>query len=226
MRKGNGKKMKKYDLIIFDCDGTLVDSETLINLIFAEVMQAGGYNKYTYDYCIDNFSGYSYPDVVSTIVREYPDIPVKNLEEKFIKAINDRIPKELKAMPKTHEVLERLFDYKKCVASNGQKVIVQHSLQLTGLIKYFNHEHIYTYESVTCGKPSPDLFLYAAAKFNTKPSKCLVVEDSVVGITGAKSAGMDVVVYQPSNINPVLNQIKSLNPKAIISDFEQLLALV
>src|SRR3954462_14718245 len=91
------KKMKaKYDLIIFDCDGTLVDSEALINLVFSEIMQDIGYDKYTYDYCIKNFVGLSYPNVVASIIKEYPDLPFKKLAEKFIKATNRRIPKELK----------------------------------------------------------------------------------------------------------------------------------
>jgi HAD superfamily hydrolase (TIGR01509 family) len=218
---------KKYDLIIFDCDGTLVDSESLINLVFSEMMQDIGYTEYTYDYCIDNFVGLSYPSVVNIIINKHPDLPFKELEEKFIKATNNRIPKELKAMPNAHKVLEQLTNYKKCIASNGEKAVVKYSLELTGLIKYFDNNHIYTYELVECGKPSPDLFLYAAHKFGVANEKCLVVEDSLIGLTGAVNAGMDVIAYRPVLGRELIEQqVKNLNPKAIISNLEQLVELL
>ena len=220
----------KYDLIIFDCDGTLVDSESLINTAFSEIMIVMGYKKYTYDYCLEVFRGYSYPHIATYITQEHPEFPYKQFEEKFIAIANYKINNDLKVMPNANIILEALSNYKKCVVSNGENEIVVNSLKDTGLIKYFKREHIYTYELVKYGKPSPELLLYAAEKFKAAPKQCLVIEDSIPGITAAISAGMDTLAYLPLDLygksNNIDQKIKNLNPMAIISDLKEVLNYV
>ena len=74
----------KYDLIIFDCDGTLVDSESLINKAFSNILIAEGYPEYTYEFCLENFSGVCYSDMCKNIIAKHPSMPLREIEEKFI----------------------------------------------------------------------------------------------------------------------------------------------
>jgi HAD superfamily hydrolase (TIGR01509 family) len=87
----------------------------------------------------------------------------------------------------------------KCIVSNGDRKTVLHFLELTHLNKFFSSDMIFTREQVEKPKPSPDLYLFAAEKMKTFPKDCLVVEDSVIGITAAKRAGMTVIGFTGAN---------------------------
>lgn len=211
----------KYDLIIFDCDGTLVDSEYLVNKAFSEVMIAEGFEKYTIEYCLETFVGFAYPDMCDLIIKEHPEINFKEIEERFVERANALIPTELKEIPNAAKLLEELGDHPRCVASNGEQPVVLYSLKSTGLLKFFDKNHVFTYEMVENGKPEPDLFLYAAKKMGVNPSKCLVIEDSLIGTIAAKAAGMDVISIVSrdcGDANAVKDKLNELNPLAIIDD--------
>ena len=107
------------------------------------------------------------------------------------------------------------------MASNGEREVVRTSLKAVQLLKYFKEDSIYTYEMVKHGKPAPDLFLHAAKSEGFKPEECLVIEDSIVGVTAAKAANMDVIALHPENYEHKFNfteELKKLKPLAIISD--------
>jgi len=211
----------KYNLIIFDCDGTLVDSESLINKAFSEVMIEDGFAEFTYEFCLSNFLGKTYVDIFKFVKNKHPYINMAEIEERFILKANQLMPKELTAMPNAYELLDSLSGTAKCVASNGEYPIVKYSLELAHLDEFFNQDEIFTYEMVAAGKPEPDLFLYAAKKMSVGPSKCLVIEDSIIGATAAHKAGMDFIVYFPNNEthNPgKLSELNALKPLAIVQD--------
>lgn len=211
---------KRYKLVIFDCDGTLVDTETLINKAFSSIMQELGYDEFTFSYCLENFTGLSYPSVIKRVLELHPNVPIDDMQNRYIQRFMDLQPSELKAMPNAAKLIESL-KIPKCVASNGERKVVTTSLEAVNLLHYFNRDSIYTYEMVKHGKPAPDLFLHAARSEGFKPEDCLVIEDSLVGVTAAKAANMDVIALHPENYEHKFNfteELKKLKPLAIIAD--------
>ncbi len=211
----------KYDLIIFDCDGTLVDSESLINKAFSQILISEGYPEYTYEFCLENFSGVCYADMCKQIIQKHPQMPLREIEEKFIEKANALMPTELREIPNATKLLELLKHMPKCVGSNGELAVVTNSLEITGLINFFDRKNLFTYEMVRAGKPEPDLYLYAAKKMGFDPKKCLVIEDSIVGATAGVRAGMDVIaIIQKGNAHKynLKAEMEKLKPLAIIED--------
>jgi len=178
-----------YDLIIFDCDGVLVDSELLASDVLSEELA-----KHDIDVvpraCRERFTGSSLKRVKELVFQstgiELPD----SFEEDVRKRDRHIFEERLAQVSGVEETLD-LISQPMCVASSGSMEKIKHSLTLTGLYDRFK-PHIFSTEMVTRGKPAPDLFLYAAEKMGVAPNKCLVIEDSPVGIKGAQRAGMSV----------------------------------
>jgi HAD superfamily hydrolase (TIGR01509 family) len=180
--------MLRPDLIIFDCDGVLVDSEVLSCRCLSEILAGYGIDLGP-DQVLDLFLGRS-----MTAVREYYQALGREIPEQF--------PAELKAgvraaflsglcpIEGVHAVLENL-QIPHCVASSSDVDRVSFSLSLTGLAPHFD-ARLYTSQMVERGKPAPDLFLYAAEKMQADPRRTLVIEDSVSGVAAGKAAGMTV----------------------------------
>jgi HAD superfamily hydrolase (TIGR01509 family) len=178
-------------LIIFDCDGTLVDSELLhaqveVDLIrekFGIVSDVAEYNR--------RFCGAGLPEVYVWLEKEIG----YSLPDDFANEISDRkneaFSKKLKAVPNVGKILNGMTSIPKCVASNTPLVTVKLSLQTTGLAKFFE-PHIYSAQMVARGKPAPDLFLFAAKQMNVLPQDCIVIEDSPHGVKAALAAGIRV----------------------------------
>ncbi len=213
---------KKYDLVIFDCDGTLVDTEVLINTACAEALQEMGYLQYTTEYCIQHFTSLSLAVLLQKVQEQVgPSFPT----EEFIRRAQSKYlydaVRYVVQIPNADILLERLSNKRMpfCVASNGEPDGVVESLRLTNLYHFFDPKHIFTYvQSNGIPKPAPDLFLYAARHMgNIPPSRCLVIEDSDTGVRAAQAAGMDVVVIQ-AHPHPRHSIIEQLKPMAIIKD--------
>lgn len=176
-------------LIIFDCDGVLVDSEPLSNQTIAEQMQELGIEM-TPEEAIHLFAGTSLKNVsnhIKTITGK--DAP-SNLEEVYRLRSYELFRKELQAVPGIKSLLEQIPN-KKCVASNGpmEKMIL--NLQLTQLHHFFE-KNLFSAYDVGYWKPDPHLFLHAAKSMGFEAGDCIVIEDSHHGIQAAKSAGMQV----------------------------------
>lgn len=212
------------DLVIFDCDGTLVDSEHVNNKSISEMLINLGHEKFTVSYCVDYFAGCSVHDVINTLKR----LDIKNPEEELQKMHDYAIKlakNELVAIQHVRETLENIY-LPKCVASNGEKHIVTDFLAITGLIDFFGHSKIFTRELVTNPKPYPDLYLHAAKTMgNVPPERCLVVEDSVVGVTAGKRAGMNVVGFIGANHHHEKseNQLLTAGAFVAVKDFRDIL---
>ena len=182
--------MNKVKCIIFDCDGTLVDSEPLTNKVIAEMAGELGI-QITGEESTKLWGGKTIDAVVYGMRemsgKDLPDDWIPRLVQKVSEAYkNDLVP-----MDGASEVLDSL-KIATCVASNGRPGHVENSLKLTGLYKYFEGR-VYTASEVANPKPDPALFLYAADKMGFSKEECVVIEDSITGVTASVRAGIRVL---------------------------------
>lgn len=199
--------MPHYDLIIFDCDGTLVDTERVGNQVIVEELQAMGH-AITLDEALHAFAGRKMADTLNLIEMRLgsglPEAFLDHLRNQMALAFEAR----LEAMPGVVEALEaiKVTKTRVCVASNGPHEKMAISLGCTKLLPYFGEDIFSGYE---CGswKPEPDLFFYAAEKMAVPPTACAVVEDSAFGVMGAVAAGMTVFGYAPRHDGENLRQL-------------------
>src|ERR1700716_4297014 len=178
--------MMKPDLIIFDCDGVLVDSEVLSCRCLSEALAGYGINL-AVDQALDLFLGRSV-----TAVFEHYEALGRSIPRQFaidLKAgVRAAFLSSLCPIEGVNSVLEDLR-IPHCVASSSDVERVSLSLSLTGLAPHFD-TRLYTSQMVERGKPAPDLFLYAAERMKADPRLTLVIEDSFSGVPAAKAAGM------------------------------------
>ena len=155
-----------FKLIIFDCDGVLVDSERIANTIFAKVLnQECGLNL-SLDDMFRTFVGNSSKQCMAIVTKMLGKEPPNNLEELYKSEINNELAKSVTAVTGVENVLKNLsLPY--CVASSGSHEKMKTTLGRTGLIKYFKKEHIFSTSDVTNGKPQPDIYLHAARMMNS-----------------------------------------------------------
>lgn len=184
------------DLIIFDCDGTLVDSEYLNCLSFAQVLNSIGLEEYDPEKVLHLFKGRKFKNVMEQLSvmhdRDFPD----DLNKKYIDQVAINRKTYLKPVHGTHQVISNLaHTHKICVGSNGEYQNIVSSLSQTGLKNHFPDHMIFNAAMVKHPKPEPDLFLHAAEKLNTKPERTLVIEDTSTGANAAVAAGMPVIGF-------------------------------
>lgn len=176
-----------FDLIIFDCDGVLVDSEVISCRVHADVLTRHGY-PITADEVFARFLGRSAlaasREVEAELGRALPD----DFDAQLKAALFEEFAVSLQAVPHVAEALAAIAT-PVCVASSGTPDKIRTSLTRTGLLPHLA-PHIFSATQVAHGKPAPDLFLFAAAQMGAEPHRCLVIEDSVPGITAARAAGM------------------------------------
>jgi HAD superfamily hydrolase (TIGR01509 family) len=185
-----------HELVIFDCDGVLVDSEVISNEVLARALTAEGLPT-TLREARRDFQGLLLEDIVARaeakLGRELPDDWLERYEHDRAEAFH----RELRPVPGAADAVKRIIaaEVAVCVASQGKLEKTRLSLGLTGLRDLFRADALFSAYSVPRGKPHPDLFLYAAAAMDAKPSRCAVVEDTASGITAAVSAGMRALGY-------------------------------
>ena len=178
----------KPDLIIFDCDGVLVDSELLSCRCLSEVLTEFGISL-SLEQALQLFLGRS----TKAIEQHYRDLG-QIVPDGFLPRLKARVQttfaSSLRPIPDVAAVVSELT-MPFCVASSSDLDRVLLSLDVTGLASHFG-DRLYTAQMVQHGKPAPDLFLYAAEKMDVQPSRTLVIEDSASGVQAAKAAGMMV----------------------------------
>ncbi|MDZ4087684.1 MAG: HAD family hydrolase [Tabrizicola sp.] len=181
--------MSDFDLVIFDCDGVLIDSEIIsARMLVTELARLG----LTIDlaYVERHFLGRSYPVVMETIRREFGlDLP-PDFEAQYREALLAAFQQELTIVPHVREVLETI-GVPFCVATSSSPRRVEMSLNLVGLTELVG-DRVFTSTLVARGKPAPDLFLYAADRMGARPDRTLVIEDSLTGLRAGLAAGMTV----------------------------------
>lgn len=214
------------NLLIFDCDGVLVDSEILAVRAEAQVLSEVGFPM-TEDEIASTCVGLSYPDMMALLEERFgKPVPV-GLEERIQKEAVAAFPTELREIPGITELLVG-SDMARCVASSGTPERIGLSLSITGLDACFAPETIFSSKFVAAGKPAPDLFLYAAEQMGVAPEECLVVEDSPHGITAARSAGMLAVgLTAGRHMRPnTIERLSAAGAHHIVPDVEALRELI
>ncbi len=180
-------KPARFDLVLFDNDGVLVDSETLANRILSRMLTKEGLRT-SFEESVATYLGRSMQSVRAEAERRLGrPLPVE-FEEVFYGRLFSEYETRLSAVPGVEDVLEKLSTAV-CVVSSGSPQKIALSLRLTGLDRYFDGR-VFSAEQVRRGKPHPDLFLFAAERLGADPERCAVIEDSPLGVEGANAAGM------------------------------------
>ena len=184
------------ELIIFDCDGVLVDSEPIANNTLIEVLNEIGI-FITFEESLTLFLGKSWNDCLKIIEGMLGSKIEVDLTNIYMTRMFAEFEKSLNPIDGIKDVLDAI-NQKICVASSGPHEKIRKTLGLTGLLERFE-DHIFSASDVENGKPSPDIFLLASNTLNVPPEKCLVIEDSLNGIKAAIAAGMKAIHYIPEN---------------------------
>lgn len=179
-------------LLIFDCDGVLVDSELLAHAELASLMTALG-RPMTTEQAIEIFAGKRLQDVMQSAQALLSRPIPADLAEEAGKRLLARLRCELKPVAGVREAIEAL-PCPRCVASSSTRERLKLSLDAAGLADLFD-DRLFSAEEVERGKPAPDLFLRAARSFAAKPIDCIVIEDSTLGIRAARAAGMRAIGF-------------------------------
>ncbi|MFE2611395.1 HAD family hydrolase [Streptomyces mirabilis] len=183
----------RYDLVIFDNDGVLVDSEPISNTILAAYLTELGHPT-LYEESIRDYMG-SAMHRIHELVQERSG---QRLPEDFDDVFHGRVfaafERELQPVPGAVQLLEKLAadEVPYCVASSGSHERIRVGHRKTGLDRWFDEGRVFSSQDVGRGKPAPDLFLHAAERMGVAPERCVVVEDSPLGVRAANAAGMDV----------------------------------
>ncbi len=180
-----------FNLVIFDCDGVLIDSEVISARVLIEIAAEAGI-AFDADYVAEHFLGRSFPTVARTIREGFGrDLP-PDFEDRYRSRLLARFETELRPTPGIAPLLRRLA-VPACVATSSSPPRAARSLQLAGLDALL--PEVFTASLVSRGKPAPDLFLHAASAMGADPSRCLVIEDSRPGVEAARAAGMEVALF-------------------------------
>jgi HAD superfamily hydrolase (TIGR01509 family) len=180
------------DLIIFDCDGVLVDSEIVSFKVEAEMFAEIGIGLTAHD-LLTRFLGTSSASMFAIIEQENDIKLPSDFAERAARRTLEAFDRTLKPIPGIADLLAQLPG-RKCVASSSESPRIRHSLSLAGILHHFE-PHIFSATQVKHGKPAPDLFLLAAERMSAPPTRCLVIEDSVAGVTAARAADMTVLGF-------------------------------
>ncbi len=183
-------------LVIFDCDGVLVDSEVLFNQALVEDLGKHGLNL-TLEQCMGLFVGGTIPGVKAEAEKlgaVLPDTWVEDFYLKVYELLGERT-EPVAGIKGALDAIERAgIPY--CVASNGRVKKMEITLGRTGMLERFR-DVMFSAQAMGTAKPAPDLFLAAATHFGVSPDECVVIEDSLTGVLAAKRAGMKCFGYAP-----------------------------
>jgi HAD superfamily hydrolase (TIGR01509 family) len=181
--------IEPIDLVIFDCDGVLIDSELIsAEVLLQEFAQLGA--NLDFDYFYQNCLGRSFSALTERLTRTTGVNLPANFEERFRTNLLNRFASELKPMPHIQSAIAGL-QVPFCVATGSYRNRAVGALKYAGLFDQVGHS-LFTGDQVRDGKPAPDLFLHAASTMGVAPKNCLVIEDSDIGIAAAMAANMRV----------------------------------
>jgi HAD superfamily hydrolase (TIGR01509 family) len=209
------------ELVIFDCDGVLVDSEPILSRVHAEILSQCGYQT-TPEIVGERFCGISDAEMLAVIEREWGKRLPHDYNDRVAALADASCEAMLNAFPGIHEALD-LMPVPICVASSSTPERIRKSLGLTGLLERFD-PNIFSAVMVARGKPAPDLFLFAVRAMRANPSRWIVIEDSVPGVRAAVSANMAAIGFCGGSHCPVGHDdiLRCNGAVASIADFREL----
>ncbi|MEL3944707.1 MULTISPECIES: HAD family hydrolase [Streptomyces] len=183
----------RYELVIFDNDGVLVDSEPISNKMLAAYLTEVGHPT-SYEESLRDYMGGAMHRVHDLVLERTGQRLPDDFDEVFHERVFAAFKRDLEPMAGAMDVLEKLTaeGVPFCLASSGSHERIRVGHRKTGLDKWFDDGRIFSSQDVGRGKPAPDLFLHAAESMGVAPDKCVVVEDSPLGVQAALAAGMDV----------------------------------
>jgi HAD superfamily hydrolase (TIGR01509 family) len=208
-------------MVIFDCNGVLVDSEPIANAVLADTLTRAGFAM-SVDAVARRFHGRRQADIL-TMVEEAAG---RRLPPGFSSSITAEILRrfrvELRPVPHVTHALAWLRG-PKAVASSSTLDRIHLSLDVTDLLRFFQ-TRLFSASEVPKGKPAPDLYLLAAERMQIEPSQCIVVEDSAPGITAAVMAGMRTIGFVGGNQAPgrLASDLAAAGARAVIADMREL----
>ena len=184
--------MTRPDLVVFDCDGVLVDTERLTVVVEARVLGELGWPISPAE-VVERWMGKSSAANLADVEARLGPEGAREFDARTTEELHATFERELTAIDGVEALLDHLDarDVPTCVASSGTHARIRRTLGITGLHPRFDGR-IYSATEVVHGKPAPDLFLHAAAAFGVPPASCAVVEDSVYGVRAGVAAGMTV----------------------------------
>jgi HAD superfamily hydrolase (TIGR01509 family) len=185
-----------YDLVIFDCDGVLVDSEPIANRVLAEQLSAVGLVMSVGE-VMAKFIGKTRAGCLELATELLRRPLPENFAESWDASLFRALAREVKPTEGIRDLLDAL-DIQYCVASNSSAERMRISLSSAGLLPLFDGR-TFSAQDVARPKPAPDLFLHAAKALNVAPSRTVVIEDTVIGVQAATAAGMAVLAYAVDN---------------------------
>lgn len=195
--------MSKYKCVIFDCDGVLVDSEPISIQILVDMANSYGANV-DLNYGMKHFKG-SFFDACKIKIEALINSTLPNsFEDDYRKESFEAFKKSMKPVEGIKELLAHL-NLPFCVASSGPEDKIKLNLGLSGLLPYFENK-IFSCYTIQKWKPDPAVFLWAAETMGFKPEECLVIEDSLSGVKGAKAGGFDVFGFTAHDYNNELEK--------------------
>ena len=186
--------MQQPDVVIFDCDGVLADSEIIAARVEAELLRAAGY-EITPEELAATYSGLTFKDILLRIEQEAQRLFQATLIEEAERLVDERLAREVRAIDGAREAVMWVTG-KRCICSNSGTARLDATLRRTGLLAFFQGA-VFSAADLPSGrpKPAPDVFLHAASAMGADPRKTFVVEDSDHGVTGARAAGMRVIGF-------------------------------
>ena len=218
----------KFEAVLFDCDGVLVDSEPLTNGVLRDMLGDLGW-RMTVDECMAQFVGKAVMDEVATIEARTGFQMTEEWMATFRQRRNDALSAQLQAIPNIHgavEAVHRHFSGRIACASGADRHKVELQLHKVGLMAYFEGR-IFSGHEMPRSKPFPDVYLAAAEALGVDPRRCAVVEDTVTGVTAGVAAGATVFAYSPGGPgHSAADALLAVGASQVFTDMAQLPGLL
>ena len=216
------------NLVLFDCDGVLIESEIIACRVDSEQLSAAGFAITPLEVA-ERFIGLTYREMLETLEREHDRSMPEEMYQRIRDAVSAEFDRSLEPVPHASEVARAVDDLgiAKCVASSSGHDRLRHTLGLTNLWDLFE-PHVFSGVDVPHGKPAPDLFLAAAAQMDVAPEDCLVIEDSVAGVRAGVAAGMQVIAFHgAAHCTPSHpKRLRDAGAPTLIDDLRELIPLL
>jgi HAD superfamily hydrolase (TIGR01509 family) len=215
-------KHRGTGVVIFDCNGVLVDSEPIANAVLANAFTEVGV-ALTSEILAREFHGRRLSDICSTVEAASKRQLPPDFARTVAGAIIERLGAELRAVPHAAHAL-RWIRGPKAVASSSPIERIRLSLEATDLLGFFEKERLFSADLVAKGKPAPDLFVLAAEKLQANPAECIVVEDSAAGVAAAHAAGMKPIgfVGRSRAEGSMVDDLEAAGARTVIADLRAL----